>query len=99
MKNEKKLTKEEKQKLKAKYKKTEEGKIVSRKLNQAFILMGLSIIFSIYLIVDTYLNKSNPFYYIYAGALIVVAISFVFMYFHTWKKILNNLKINEQKKK
>ena len=93
------MSNQEKKDLKKAYRNTTQGKLVLKKLNSSLIMIILSFICSIYLVVDTYLNKRNTFYYFYAGALIVFALIFIIIYFKTRQRILNNYALKKQNKK
>ncbi|MBR1413228.1 MAG: hypothetical protein IJ574_00975 [Bacilli bacterium] len=93
------MSKEEKKQLKEEYKKTEVGKEVLKKFKISLIMFILTYIFSIYLIIDTYLNKRSNAYYLYAGAIIVCVIVCLVNYRKNYQRILNDYAINKNKNK
>ena len=84
------MTKEEKQKLKNRYYKTEQGKIQKQRLMRLLICGIFGIIFSIYMIVDGYLKGTiNVWSWIWAILLLAFSLAFIISSFILRGKSLN----------
>ena len=91
------MSRQERKILKEEYRKTEIGKTVLKKFKLSLIMFILTYLFSIYLIIDTYINKRNSSYYLYAGAIIMCVIVCLTSYRKNYQRILNEFALKKNK--
>lgn len=91
------LSKEERKKVNNKYFNTEKGKYIKKKIQISFICGVLCIMYGIYLLIDSILNKITFLNMFYSISIIVFGIILVFATHIIKIKKLNNYVVKNKK--
>ena len=90
------LSKEEKKEVRDKFYKTPKGKRLKKYTNMSLIFNFLLLIYAIYFIIDTYINKGHRFYYIYGFLFVALSIIMIISIRNIRIKMINNYVVNKK---
>ena len=68
------LSKEERKQYRDKFYATKKGKTFKKYTGYSYLMCILLVAFSIYYVIDAYINKLSKWYYIYASILLIISI-------------------------